>query len=128
MRIGIDEIKTTNRIRKDIGDLSTLIDSMRRVGQLQPILVDSDKTLICGFRRMEAARELGWDSLEYRQLDVDSRHDLLLMEAEENISRKNFTADEMARIENMLHRHSRTGFFWKFIAMIIDFFERIFKR
>lgn len=128
MRAQVSEIKTLNRIRKDLGDLSPLVDSMRRVGQLQSILLDSDNRLICGYRRLEAAKALGWDSIEAKQIDVDSRHDLLLMEAEENISRKSFTSDEMARIDDLLHRHSRPGVLWKFIAYLMDLLERLFKR
>ncbi|MCB1172128.1 MAG: ParB N-terminal domain-containing protein [Leptospiraceae bacterium] len=128
MRIQLDQIKVSNRIRKDLGDLGPLIDSLRRVGQLQPILIDGDNRLICGFRRLEAARQLGWDSLDTRQIDIDSKHDLLLMEAEENTARKNFNPAELERIDLLLNRHSRRGIFWKIFAFFLDLLDRIFGR
>ena len=128
MRVELTEIKISSRIRQDLGDLGPLIDSMRRVGQIHPILLDADNRLVCGYRRVEAAKALGWDSLDARQIDVESRHDLLLMEAEENIARKAFTPDEMGRIDGLLSRHSRRGWFWRLYAFFMDLLDRIFRR
>ena len=36
------------------------MDSLKRVGLLQPITISPDGHLICGFRRLEAAKALQW--------------------------------------------------------------------
>ena len=128
MRIKISEIRIGNRIRKNAGDLTALKDSMRRVGLLQPVLVDPGNHLVSGYRRLEAAKVLGWESIEARLVDVEDKKERLLVEAEENTTRKDFTPDELARADKLLDRYSRTGIFWHFVAWFMDLLERVFRR
>ena len=128
MRIKISEIKVGNRIRTDTGDLTALKDSMRRVGLLQPILIDPDNRLVAGYRRMQAAKQLGWESVEVRLVDVADKKERLLVEAEENTTRKDFSPDELARADRLLDRYSRTGLLWRFVSWLMDLFERLFRR
>ena len=95
MQIPIDSITVPERVRKDLGDLQPLMDSLRRVGQLNPITVSPSYDLIAGHRRLSAATNLGWktiDAVVVTGLDEIRR---LEMELEENIYRKDFTPDEV---------------------------------
>ncbi|MGD8893686.1 MAG: ParB N-terminal domain-containing protein [Desulfobacterales bacterium] len=59
--------------RKNIDDLMASID---HVGMLNPPLLIEKKSrykIVCGFRRTEACRRLGWDDLEARILDSDAK-------------------------------------------------------
>jgi ParB/RepB/Spo0J family partition protein len=66
-KIGLDQIVKTENIRADYSDIDDLADSIRRNGQLEPVLVkeiDPDKNgtphyeLIAGYRRLEAHKKL----------------------------------------------------------------------
>jgi ParB family chromosome partitioning protein len=77
MRVKISELKIGNRIRTNPGDLTALRDSMRRLGLLQPILIDSKYNLIAGFRRLESAKMLGWESIEARLIETRDKKERL---------------------------------------------------
>ncbi len=128
MRVKISEIKVGNRIRTLPGDVTALRDSMRRLGLLQPILIDSKYNLIAGFRRLESAKMLGWESIEARLIETRDKKERLLIEAEENTTRRDFSPDEMGRVDKLLLRYSKKGFFWRFIAWFMDMIEYIFRR
>ncbi|GAB2474349.1 hypothetical protein GCM10027063_14200 [Promicromonospora xylanilytica] len=59
----IDSITVGPRHRRDVGDLHTLRDSITRVGLLCPLTVTPDGQLLCGWRRLEAVRQLGWKTV-----------------------------------------------------------------
>jgi len=128
MRVKISEIKVGNRIRTIPGDLTAIRDSMRRLGLLQPILIDSKYNLIAGFRRLESAKMLGWESIEARLIETRDKKERLLIEAEENTTRRDFSAEEMGRVDKLLLRYSKKGFFWKIIAWFMDLIEYIFRK
>ena len=128
MRLKISEIRIGNRIRKDQVDLSELKDSMRRLGLLQPILVDTNNTLVAGFRRMEAAKALGWESIDSRLVDIQNKKDRLIIEADENITRRDFTPEELRKADELMDRYSREGWFWRMVAWFLDLIDRIFRR
>ena len=94
--IEIDKIKIKNRIRRDLGDVQPLMDSMKRHGLFNPLVVNRDRELIAGRRRYEAARRLGWTAIQCRVLDQRDRTTMLEIEIEENTARKDFNSDEMA--------------------------------
>jgi|GEM_PF-494644 len=115
MLIDIGKIEVGERLRSrlDPVKLRELADDMERNGQLQEIVaaVEYDENarsttvkrarLIAGYRRLEAAKLLGWTQIRCtRQLegdiDVNSEIDLLRAEYSENELRENFT--EMERV------------------------------
>ena len=55
MQIPIDSIRIPERVRQDLGNLDSLMDSLKRVGQLNPITVTPEYELIAGHRRLTAA-------------------------------------------------------------------------
>jgi ParB family chromosome partitioning protein len=102
VKISVDKIviDERHRIRKDAGDLTSLIASIQKVGLLNPIVVTEDYRLVAGFRRLSACRKLGWNEIEANV--VSYKDDLLLLldaEVEENLVRKDFTAEEIMAIE-----------------------------
>ena len=60
----LDSITVGARHRKDPGDLAKLAESIDRLGLLQPITITTDGVLVCGWRRLEAVRRLGWKSMK----------------------------------------------------------------
>ncbi len=128
MRMKLTEIRIGNRIRRNPGDLSELKDSMRRLGLLQPILVDTDNNLVAGFRRLEAAKELGWETIDARLIEVKDRKERLIIEADENVTRRDFSPEELQKADELLDRYSREGIFWRIWSWILDIIDRIFRR
>lgn len=59
----IDSITVGKRYRKDLGDLQPLMESIERLGLLQPVTITPEGVLLCGWRRLEAARRLGMRSM-----------------------------------------------------------------
>jgi ParB family chromosome partitioning protein len=102
VKIPLDKIVVDerHRIRKDQGDLTSLVASIQKVGLLNPIVVTEDYRLVAGFRRLSACGKLGWNEIEANVLPY--RDDLLRLldaEVEENLVRKDFTPDEIMAIE-----------------------------
>jgi ParB family chromosome partitioning protein len=95
MQVLISEIHIPERRqRHEIGDISSLADSIRRIGLIHPLVVDDNNTLIAGFRRYTACKSLGWTGVECTRIgDLDPlvRH---LVELEENIKRLDLTWQE----------------------------------
>lgn len=90
----ITDVLVEDRQRIDYGDLDTLAASLTTYGLIQPIIVNQEKRLIAGGRRLKAAQSLGWTMIDvaYKEtLSVDELHEL---ELEENVRRKNMAWQE----------------------------------
>jgi ParB family chromosome partitioning protein len=102
MKIDIERIKVdeTSRIRKDIGDLASLEQSIQQVGLINPILIDENDTLVAGFRRLSACKKLGYKEIEVHVVEMGG-DELKMLETEvaENLFRKEFTPDEIFAIQ-----------------------------
>lgn len=101
MKVKIEDISIGRRIRKEEGDMEPLIESIRRHGLLNPVTLTRDKRLIAGYRRIQAAKALGWEEIECHYLETESKLDLLMIEAEENMTRRDFTKEEILYFEEM---------------------------
>ncbi len=99
-----------DRQRRDIGDLSSLKDSISEVGQIQPIVVEvmsDDKgeniyyQLVAGHRRLESCRELEIyvDAVFWHELSDFERAKI---ELDENIKRKQLDWHERDAAEKRL--------------------------
>jgi len=102
--IALDSIVVGDRVRKDMGDLKALADSMARHGLLHPVVIKSDNILIAGARRIEAARLLEWTEIPATVIDVA---DLLSAERDENAQRKDFTPTEAVAIGRLIEAQER---------------------
>jgi ParB family chromosome partitioning protein len=56
----IADIRIGERIRKDMGDIASLAESIEDLGLINPITVTPDGLLLSGERRLRAAKQLGW--------------------------------------------------------------------
>jgi ParB/RepB/Spo0J family partition protein len=93
--ISISAVRVEDRHRADVGDLGDLAESLRELGQLQPIVVTSDLRLIAGARRLAAAQSLGWIEIEAKIAHgLSDAATLLRAERDENTCRKSFTPTE----------------------------------
>ena len=116
MQIPISQIKVSEGRREaDQEAVQELMDSISRVGLLNPITVDQEYTLIAGLHRLEAAKLLGWSEIE---CTVSSLEGLLaeLAEVDENVVRKGLSAVEYSdlllrrkEIYEMLHPEIKHG-------------------
>jgi ParB/RepB/Spo0J family partition protein len=92
----IDE--SLHPVRRDLGDLVALAESMQDYGLQQPIVVRAQGErlqLTCGLRRLAAARLLGWATIPafVRAVDADQAY---LLDLIENLQRQDLSADEEA--------------------------------
>ncbi|MBB5218072.1 chromosome partitioning protein ParB [Treponema rectale] len=132
MLIKISDVKVKKRVRKDLGDLSSLKDSLRSFGLLNPITINSNHELIAGERRLEAAKAIGWESINAIVIasPIDKVHQLE-MEIEENNQRKEFTDEELMEGYKRLERLRNPSLLMKILKWLCDIFVRIgqfFKR
>lgn len=82
-------------VRGSDADVDTLIESIRALGQLMPIIIRPDNTLVVGRRRLEAHRRAGWPEIDALVWDIDDI-DAELAEIDENFARVELTALERA--------------------------------
>lgn len=126
MIIAISDIKVKKRVRKDLGDIDSLMKSLENYGLLNPITVNAKNELIAGHRRLEAAKRLGWQSIHAVEIDIDNPLSLLELEMEENIQRLSFTEDELLDGYAKLEKLRNPGFFKKIWQGISGFFSDLF--
>ena len=89
--VSVAKIRIKRRVRREVGDLVPLMQSLRKHGQFTPIILNESYELIAGFRRLESAKRLGWASVKAVILERDSELEMLEMELEENIQRKDLS-------------------------------------
>lgn len=89
--VGISQSRP--RQRKDLGEVEKMLESIKLYGQIQPIVIDREKNLIAGGRRLAACLIGG---IKVRACYKDSLDDILLreLELEENIQRKPLSPSE----------------------------------
>jgi ParB/RepB/Spo0J family partition protein len=95
--IPISEIVVGPRHRHKIdpGDIVELAEDIRKHGLLHPIVVSGNR-LVSGFRRYEACRLLGWETIPAHDLGDVSEDKALEIELMENLQRKPLTWAEEA--------------------------------
>jgi len=127
MQVLIADIKVRKRIRKNLGDLSMLADSLKKFGQINPIVITKKNVLVAGERRLEAAKLLGWKTINAVIADVSGTLAKLEYEVEENLRRLPFSQQEEAEAISKLNRLRNPGFFRRIFNAIINFFKRLFR-
>ena len=126
MKLLIEDIKIKKRIRKDLGDLTSLIDSLRNHGLMNPVVVTKKNELIAGHRRIEAAKVLGWKSIDVMVLDKISELEKLELEIEENVARKDFSGDELEDARARLEALKNPGILKRILNAIIRLINSLF--
>ena len=127
MLVPIEDIKVKKRVRKEMGDIAALADSMKRFGQISPILITKKNVLVAGGRRLEAARSLGWRTINAVEVDISDELTKLEYEREENIQRQDFSGEETDEVNRKIQRLKNPPLILRIINTIIRFFKRLFK-
>jgi len=83
----------------DVQGLEELASSMKELGLINPITVKrvgDEYVLVAGYRRLQAAKMLGWEKIPAQVIEADSRESALLSVVE-NIHRRDLNPMELAR-------------------------------
>jgi ParB family chromosome partitioning protein len=93
----LESIALGVRHRKDPGDIEALMRSIENVGLLQPITITPEGVLVCGWRRLEAVRRLGWRDVKvWVRSGISDKLQKLMAQQDENEMRKPLTELEKA--------------------------------
>jgi len=125
MLVQIKDIKIKKRVRKDLGNLEDLKDSMKIYGLMNPITLNSRYELIAGERRLQSAIQLGWTSINANIIDNLTEVDQLEMELEENNQRKEFTNEELMQGYKRLQRLRNPNIFYRIYLFFKHLFQKI---
>jgi len=101
----VSAIRVGVRHRKDLGDIEALKDSIRVHGLLQPLTITEDGVLICGRRRLEAIRQLGWKQVNvWVRVGLSAGLSAMMAEREDQANLKPYTVTEMADMYEQLKK------------------------
>ena len=97
----LESIVVKEQPRELFEDIKELADSIRRYGQLQPLLVrkleDNTYQLVAGERRYQALQQLEYHHAEALLIDEETDpRTILAVQLEENVQRKELTWKEVA--------------------------------
>ncbi|MDR2158566.1 MAG: ParB N-terminal domain-containing protein [Treponema sp.] len=126
MQVPIEDIVVKKRIRKDLGDIPSLAESLKRLGQISPIVINNKNILIAGERRLEAAKYLGWRTINAVVANTANPLSILEMEVEENVMRRDFSPEETAEASRRIYRLRNPGWLRRIVLAIAGFFRRLF--
>lgn len=127
MQVLIKDIIVRKRIRRNMGDIESLSASLKRYGQISPIVISSKNVLIAGGRRLEAAKCLGWRTINAIISESAGELAHLELEVEENIQRRDLSMDEMSEATKRIYRLKNPGIFRRIINAIVRFFKWLFR-
>ena len=127
MQVPIKDIIVKKRIRKNMGDIEALAESLKRYGQISPIVISASNVLIAGGRRLEAAKHLGWRTINAVISESSGELARLELEIEENIQRRDFSMDEVAEATKKVYRLQNPGFLRRIFNALVRFFKWLLK-
>ncbi len=115
-RIQVDEVA---RVRKEIGNLEPLQESIAAVGLINPLLIDERDNLVAGYRRFCACRNLGWQEVEVKIIEFGGDElGMLDVEIAENFFRKDFSPQEILeserRRQQLVEKNRKKGWWERF--------------
>jgi len=98
--LNINEIKIQNR-KRNVSNIESLADSIKKVGLLSPIIVNEDLKLVAGLHRLEAYKKLGETEIPAIIINANELQ-AELIEIDENIARTELT--ELEKSEQLKRR------------------------
>lgn len=107
--IDLNKITVKERSRKDLGLIGELAESIRKLGLLQPLVLEDSLELRAGARRLAAVRLLGWSQVPCVLLSSLTPLERLEIELEENTKRKNFEWQEEVRLKEEISQLRATA-------------------
>jgi ParB-like chromosome segregation protein Spo0J len=103
IEIRLGDIEVENRVRKNVGDLTELCNSIEAIGLLHPIVLTRGNKLVAGMRRVEAFEQLGRDKIPAVIAEnLGVARELLIAERDENTCRLPFTPSEAVALGRQL--------------------------
>ncbi len=127
MNIPVDAVKIKKRVRKDPGDINSLVESIKHYGLLNPITVNEKNELIAGERRLQAVKQLGWHTIPVIVIHNADSISALEIEIEENVQRSDFTEEELMKAYIKLNKMKNPNIFIRFMTFILELLRKIFK-
>ncbi len=127
MKVPINDIQLKKRVRKNLGDLSQLMLSMKNHGLMNPVVITTKNELIAGHRRFEAAKRLGWLEIDANVITEPSKIEKLELELDENVQRRNLSPDELAEGYARLNKLKNPGLLIRIWRAIVRFFKKLFR-
>lgn len=106
--VAINDIIVGDRYRKDLGDVEPLKQSIAELGLLHPVVIDGERRLLVGGRRLEACKQLGM--LTIPAVVASSLSELrqrVLAERDENVCREPFKPSEMVALGKTIEEFQR---------------------
>src|SRR5918996_1948926 len=100
----IDSLIINDRIRKDLGNINSLAESISSVGLLQPVVINEKNELIDGQRRIKACMQLGLTEIPFYRVNLEQ---IVIGEFHANSNRKDFTTSERVAISNAIEDYMR---------------------
>ena len=95
LTVPINSITVSTRIRKSVGDISTLAASIKELGLLSPVVINEDNELLAGERRLTACKSIGWTEIPVIVMSTKDAEKKLSIEIAENEQRTGFTREEL---------------------------------
>ena len=79
MKFSVTDLKhhPSNQEIYELSGIQDLMDSIERVGLLQPLVINSRNEVISGNRRLLAIQQLGWEEVDVEQVVTDPDEELL---------------------------------------------------
>ena len=88
MKVHISDVIVPERLRKlDYSKVDELAQSIKQIGLLQPIVIDTDNNLLAGNHRLEAFKNIGYDRIECKRVNLSELQNKLV-QVDENLSSK----------------------------------------
>jgi Predicted transcriptional regulators len=122
--VEIGSIKIKRRIREKTVPIEPLVESIQKYGLLEPIVIDEKNRLIAGFRRLQACKQLGFNTILANVVNVEDAETFLLLELEENTCRFQFSDEELSKAKKQLEKIRHPNFFVWLWNKIVSFFTR----
>lgn len=108
MKLRVHDIVVPNdRFRTEVEGIEELAESLRDVGLIHPIVVRREGrawVLVAGFRRLTAAKLLGWQEIEARSFEELDELSRRLVEFEENVRRQALSWQDEVRAAAEIRR------------------------
>lgn len=97
-------VNRDERQRKVLTGIEELAESLRRVGQINPIVITRDGVLVAGERRLTASKMIGWTDIMVQFVEDLDEYELAIIELEENIKRVDLTWQDQCLALEKFHK------------------------
>jgi ParB family chromosome partitioning protein len=127
LRVAISSILLKKRMRQELQGIEDLAESMNRLGQLSPIIITDGNVLVAGRRRLEAAKSLGWKTIEATMLAPSNKLRIKEIELDENVQRCALRGDEIQKAVFGIEKLRNPGLFRRIWNCIGKALRRMFR-